>query len=339
MVQPHLYADQGRNTVYQSWFRSSKLVNKTLCEIGFGSGVLSLMALQCDPKHIVAYETNGELYEYAQWCLEKSGLNNKITLRNEFAKPQDISSDVDVIFHELISGYDLWGEGVFDFVKLPKPIIPSVYINEFYVIPLDYGLINSKERKSLPLENLGFSQCLSDSMQETENLVASEHKMAISILNVAPHKEQIQNYIKSMNEIFMQSNFVYSTKKLNLDVYKQHMRNSNLVGRILYDSGSRTVDITDCTKTVSHSMDNIELDDIEIVVPKDQLHKDYLLIAVARLAHNNNAIKCEMCTSWSPVGVWNFISSRQNSPRDLHIGYKNKVTYHDNIQPGLSVTE
>lgn len=339
MAQPSLYADIGRNQIYQSWFTSSKLENKTLCEIGFGSGVLSLMALQCDPKHIVAYETDGELYEHAQWCLKKSGLDNKITLRNEFVKPQDISSEVDLIFHELISGYGLWGEGVFDFVKMPKPVIPSVYIQEFYVIPLDFGPLNSKQRKSLPLENLGFSNCLSHSFHVPTTFVTSEHKMAINILNTQPHKEKIQDYIKWINKIYMQSNFVQSLKKLNWDVYKQHMRNSKLVGRITYDSVSRTVNISDYNQTVTHSMDDIELGDIEIVVPKIKLHNDYMLLAVARLAHNNNTIKCEMYSSWGSVGVWNFISSRQNSPRDLHIGYKNNVTYLDNIQPGLSVTE
>ena len=96
--QPQLYADAGRNQIYQSWFRSSKLVDKTLCEIGFGSGILSMLALQCLPKHIIAYERNGELYEYAQWCLKKSGLQNRITLYNEHVTPADVTGDVDVIF-------------------------------------------------------------------------------------------------------------------------------------------------------------------------------------------------------------------------------------------------
>ena len=336
--QPQLYADAGRNQIYQSWFRSSKLVDKTLCEIGFGSGILSMLALQCLPKHIIAYERNGELYEYAQWCLKKSGLQNRITLYNEHVTPADVTGDVDVIFHELVGDAGIWDEGVYDFVTMPMPVIPSVYSTEFYIIPLDYGQLWDAKRKSLPFHHYGFSQFLSDDLHHSVERRAKDFKMECQVLE-CHDKEGIAAYVNHMNDLLQNNNFVHTPQQLKKDQFQALMRTSHQVGSVVYNTVSRTVDVSDYASTQRYSMDDFSLEQLEIVVPRSQLHIDYMLIAVARLSHNGQVIKCENYSSWGSVGVWNFISSRQNHPRDLHITFKNKTNLWGNLTPYLNVTQ
>jgi hypothetical protein len=122
--------DVKRNQFYNNIL--SEITDKTCLEIGFGAGLLSLIALKHQPKHIVAVERNLTSFELGKYLIKKSGLENKITLIHEQIDASFINpSEFDLVYHEIL-GSNLWDENVFFQLGTAVPMIPSEYTCELY---------------------------------------------------------------------------------------------------------------------------------------------------------------------------------------------------------------
>ena len=122
--------DVKRNQFYNNIL--SEITDKTCLEIGFGAGLLSLIALKHQPKHIVAVERNLTSFELGKYLIKKSGLENKITLIHEQIDASFINpSEFDLVYHEIL-GNNLWDENVFFQLDTAVPMIPSEYTCELY---------------------------------------------------------------------------------------------------------------------------------------------------------------------------------------------------------------
>lgn len=125
-----MMSDVKRNQFYNNIL--SEITDKTCLEIGFGAGLLSLIALKHQPKHIVAVERNLASFELGKYLIKKSGLKNKITLIHEQIDASFINpSEFDLVYHEIL-GNNLWDEDVFFQFNTAVPMIPSEYTCELY---------------------------------------------------------------------------------------------------------------------------------------------------------------------------------------------------------------
>ncbi len=140
--------DVKRNQFYNNILR--EVTGKRCLEIGFGHGLLSLIALKYQPKHIVAVETNVDVYEFGKYLIKKLGIENKITLIQEQINASFINlSEFDLVYHEIMNK-NMWGEGAFLQFDTAVPMIPSEYTCEFYAceISTDEFLYLNKMPKS-----------------------------------------------------------------------------------------------------------------------------------------------------------------------------------------------
>lgn len=129
--------DVARNKFYKSILSDVK--DKICLEIGFGSGILSILAIEAGAKHIVAYEEMPETYDLGCKVIKELNLQDKITLISDrFTSDKIIEHpDVDVIFTETIN-HTLWGESLLHAIRhnnLPT-IIPNSYFLDLHVIEI-----------------------------------------------------------------------------------------------------------------------------------------------------------------------------------------------------------
>ena len=122
--------DTLRNQFYDQIL--TEVTGKRCLEIGFGAGLLSLIALKHQPKHIVAVEQQLQVYELGKYLIKKLGLTNQITLLNEQVDSSFIDpAEFDVVYHEVV-GDGLWDEDLFLNLNTDVPVIPSTYTCDFY---------------------------------------------------------------------------------------------------------------------------------------------------------------------------------------------------------------
>jgi hypothetical protein len=128
--------DVVRNSFYKKILKDTK--NKNCLEIGFGTGILSILALEAGANHIVAYEEDLETYQLGLEVIQSLGLENKIELIGQQFRPENIHrhKNIDCIFTETIN-HTLFGESMLKAVRGPLPeILPNIYFLEVYAIPI-----------------------------------------------------------------------------------------------------------------------------------------------------------------------------------------------------------
>jgi predicted RNA methylase len=85
--------DTGRNKFYKQALDLSAQ-DKTVCDIGAGTGLLSVLALQAGAKHVIAVERDPDRFEYLNQNLQKLGLENTIETCHIDFLDSDIQADV-----------------------------------------------------------------------------------------------------------------------------------------------------------------------------------------------------------------------------------------------------
>jgi predicted RNA methylase len=138
--------DKKRNQFYKKLFHG-KLKDKVIVDVGFGTGLLSFLALEEGAKKVISYEQNKELYLLGLKVLKSLGLEEKIQLINDRFTTKHLKGFEDVIIHEIFSE-DLWGEYLYYSLKnSPIPIIPNIYKLEVSFRPV----IGKESRYTTPL--------------------------------------------------------------------------------------------------------------------------------------------------------------------------------------------
>lgn len=145
------YLDDGINLVMiNDWVRNNffeqsminTVMGKNCVDVGFGTGLLSILACKHGAKHITAFESDVDRYELGSAIIEELNLQDKIQLINDHyfhAYP----TDAEVMFTETLSG-DIWGEGLLDSIPRHKAItmIPDQCFAYFLAIPVSTALID-----------------------------------------------------------------------------------------------------------------------------------------------------------------------------------------------------
>lgn len=137
--------DYVRNQFYDRILR--RYVKNQLCtDIGFGTGLLSLIALKHGAEHIRAFESDWTRYQLGQEIIRRCGLQTRIDLIND--QYDNTVTATAVTFTETVD-HNLWGEGAWS--SLPPNadtvFLPGQYFLEVWACEIDLafavGLVNS----------------------------------------------------------------------------------------------------------------------------------------------------------------------------------------------------
>jgi|UPI0004B8F987 hypothetical protein len=122
---PRMIFDRPRNKFYWELLKQCK--DKTCVDVGFGTGILTLIALHHGAKHVIAYEQDPSAFQLGKYIIERLGFHDKVTFVNEkYNTTNHQDRHVDLIFHEIM-GRNIWREGIRDtFRGETTKVVPSI---------------------------------------------------------------------------------------------------------------------------------------------------------------------------------------------------------------------
>lgn len=142
-----------RNQFYEN-ILAGHVKDQHCIDIGFGTGLLSIIALKHGAKTITAFEADENRYSLGKLVIDQLNLSDKITLINRRFTHDDFSQypHVTTIFSETVNG-NLWQEGLVQ--SLPRvqglTFLPGEYFLEIYACTIPeifaQGLINGRENQ------------------------------------------------------------------------------------------------------------------------------------------------------------------------------------------------
>jgi hypothetical protein len=126
--------DVARNQFYDLIL--SEVRDHHCVEIGFGTGLLSMLALKHGARSIVAYESDPVRYQLGCEVIKILKLQDCVTLVNQ-RYTHDCENNATVIFTETVDE-NLWGEGLYNSFprQSGKKFLPGKYFLEIYAVPI-----------------------------------------------------------------------------------------------------------------------------------------------------------------------------------------------------------
>lgn len=200
--------DIHRNKFYYEILKNIK--DKHCLEIGFGSGILSILALEHGAKSVVAYEEMEDTYRLGVQVIKSLGLEDKITLIGEQFTSDKIKNhpNVECIFTETIN-HTLWGESLLHVIRhndLPE-MLPSNYFLELHSIEISNNyarrlLTNNNTSCNPGIEiNQAFTKTINNILNKDEvQLVEGLH--GITIDNLYPVLDVCDVYNRQPEKVY-----------------------------------------------------------------------------------------------------------------------------------------
>ena len=126
-----------RNQFYDTILRYN-VKDRHCLDIGFGTGLLSILALGHGAKSIVAYESDPDRYRLGCEIIKQMGLENKITLMHQRYRYSDFEKhNAEIVFTETVNG-ELWNEGLWQ--SLPRQpgiqFLPGIYYLDIVAVEI-----------------------------------------------------------------------------------------------------------------------------------------------------------------------------------------------------------
>ena len=133
--------DVARNCFYDHVL--TEVRDQHCVEIGFGTGLLSMLALKHGARSIVAYESDPDRYRLGGEVIKILKLQDRITLLNQ-RYDYTCEHEQQVLFTETVND-NIWGEGLYNSLpRLPgKKFLPGQYFLEIYAIPISAQIASS----------------------------------------------------------------------------------------------------------------------------------------------------------------------------------------------------
>lgn len=196
--------DTWRNAAYRASLQHLATPDSVALEVGTGTGLFSMMAIQAGFRHVYTFESKQHVAKIAQECIRRNGFEDRITVIDKKFEFDDknrleIPEKPDVLMHEM-SGDNLIVKDLFDVIKIARnlgvaediPILPHKFAAHAQLSgdPELYAkthIAEGTEGLDLTAINiLGMSRTLLDrgvALQNTlsEPFVASSHDAAQSM--------------------------------------------------------------------------------------------------------------------------------------------------------------
>ena len=133
--------DVARNQFYDQIL--TQVRDQHCVEIGFGTGLLSMLALKHGARSIVAYESDPDRYRLGCEVIRVLKLQDRITLINQ-RYDHTCKHEQTVVFTETVDD-NIWGEGLYN--SLPRQpgqqFLPGQYFLEIYAVPISTDIASS----------------------------------------------------------------------------------------------------------------------------------------------------------------------------------------------------
>ena len=105
-----MISDVERNKFYDDLIENI-VKDKIVCDIGFGSGILTMMALHHGAKKVYAFEQDAATFDFGKAVIERMGYTDKVEFFNKKWERTNPAYSYDIILHELFMR-SMWGEGL-----------------------------------------------------------------------------------------------------------------------------------------------------------------------------------------------------------------------------------
>ena len=133
--------DVARNHFYDHVL--TEVQDQHCVEIGFGTGLLSMLALKHGARSVVAYESDPDRYRLGCEVIKVLKLQDRITLINQ-RYDHACKHDQTVVFTETVDD-NIWGEGLYNSLprQLGKQFLPGQYFLEIYAVPISTDIASN----------------------------------------------------------------------------------------------------------------------------------------------------------------------------------------------------
>jgi hypothetical protein len=142
----------GRNQFYDRML-ACHVRDRCCVDIGFGTGLLSMLAVKHGAEHIEAWEQDRDVFELGLRIILKLGLQHRISLHHGKFNAASLEDRDRVVFHEII-GSRIWNEGLRRALPLEANVVlPPQIICEFDVLLVDQDKVQEvffPKRRFLP---------------------------------------------------------------------------------------------------------------------------------------------------------------------------------------------
>ena len=200
---PKMIFDKPRNQWYWELLKQSK--NKVCVDVGFGTGILTLMALHHGAKHVYAYEKDPSIFELGKYIIEEMGFSDRVTLVNEkYTSLDHRHLDIELIFHEII-GRNIWKEDIsLTFRGATTKIVPNVMRCDIRLANVRVNPKPSLEKEKTGCEWLDetYLEVLKDLWKEKDTVTYDGMKFVGGNLElIGSYKVSINNWIPQTIEV------------------------------------------------------------------------------------------------------------------------------------------
>lgn len=154
----------GRNEFYDRII-SRSVQDRRCIDIGFGTGLLSMLALKHGARHVDAWEYDSERHALGVCIIKELGLQDRITLHHGQFHADYLEDQNCVVIHEIIGG-NIWNEGLRHAIPLAaNKILPGGIKVEFDLLQISQGTCREiffPDRNFDPKVDLlpGFKECV-----------------------------------------------------------------------------------------------------------------------------------------------------------------------------------
>lgn len=322
-VQYAMMCDTMRNQFYDKILNGS-VQNKKCIDVGFGTGVLSYLALKHGASHITAYEANGYRFELGNILIDKYNLQDKITLINKSFSSHMIT-DQEVLFHETI-GWEIWDTGCFNHANnCDITLLPSEYCCDYYLLEHlsdDQGLIskwladyNNIKGSDWPTHEFpsnfnDLPKFVKDEIYNNFPFMAGKFDPGVEF--DVPHINEMQEYFNKLIEPGSDS-IQYLNYRHEFEIHDAIKFASSIINPVT----NKATIINHLTN--DQQVQEIENMNVEFVLSKDLLRKEkaYLIVPKFSIKHNNISLNLHESITWQNAPR-NFVQIR-NVSQDVYI--------------------
>lgn len=249
-------------------------------DIGFGTGLLSLLALKHGAASVLAYESDPDRYQLGVEVIRLLKLQNKITLVNQ-RYTHDCGLDmIDVVISETVDS-NLWYEGLYKSIPrhLGKVFLPGHYFLEIHAVPISTSFAR------------GLMQYQTESNQFAPGIDMQEQFVSCINLMLAkkyqlPIKSRRTSNLEPGIHTVETSHTVWGQ-----NAYARAIQNGSCVAKYTLDANTLKV-ITETTNTPA-TIKPIDFDcrQHELVIKTDQWQDQTVLIVPrAGMQHHTNKL-------------------------------------------------
>lgn len=273
-----------RNQFFDSVLKT--VAGQQCVDIGFGTGLLSIMALKHGADHVTAYENNQDRFELGQHIITSLGLADRITLRLGKYTHQQQPKDT-VIFSETVNG-NLWGEQLWN--SLPRQagavFIPSIYWMEIMALAVPDSFVHDV------ISHINDDVVFAPGVDIDPAFVR--------LINVLANGKDITDSAPCLTRGMYNLDTGMNTKHGHIPWQRLAMHVADCVASYQVDAGQHTVTVQDCTGRHQTSID-WTAGSIAVTIDTSQYcNHNLLLVPRLGLAHNQHRLTLDT-GHWGPA--------------------------------------